>query len=54
MEVAALTLGKGPPTPIEEKAERVPEPGCTTDHPAQSLINVLNMLMWLLKYGGNK
>jgi len=54
MEVAALPLGKGPPTPIEEEAEWVPETGCTTHHPAHSLINVLNMLTWFLKNGGNK
>jgi len=54
MEVATLPLGKDPPTPIEEEAEWVPEPGCTTDHPAHSLVHVLNTLMWLLINGGNK
>jgi len=54
MEVANLPLGKGPPTPTEEEAEHVPEPGCTTDPPAHSLVNVLNILMWFLKNGGNK
>ena len=54
MEVATLPLGKGPPTLIEEEAEWVPEPGCTTEHPAHSLVHVLNLLMSLLKNGGNK
>lgn len=52
MEVATLPLGKSSPTPTEEEAEWVPEPGCTTDHPAHSLAHVLNMLMQLLKNGG--